>query len=157
MELAVAIADEEKSGRMNVEQLAYGFKRTTDWVRRQIAICSWPSDIHEAIHAGEISVAAAANLAQITEEHYRQVLIQQACENGATARTTSAWLQAWRSMLPMEEAVVVESDAGGGTVMPMVPQAPCLVCKTVFRVDELSHIPLCRFCVKTLAEAQCKA
>jgi ParB family chromosome partitioning protein len=153
VELAVAIADEVKSERMTIDQLAFGFKKTTDWVRRQIAICSWPEDVLEGIHTGRLSIAAASNLSVITEENYRKMLVSQAVENGATARTTAAWLQAWRSMLPMAEAIEQPPVEAGESAAPMVPQAPCLACHKVYRVDELSHVPLCRFCIKAIAEA----
>ena len=151
IEQAVAIATEVKEKRMTVEQLAAGFRKTTEWIRRQIAICGWPEDVLEGIHTGKLSIAAAANLACITEDYYRKMLVRQACENGATARTTSAWLQAWRSMLPPSEAIKQEPEDPDAPAMPMVPQAPCLVCHDVFRVDELSHVPLCSHCIKILS------
>lgn len=151
VELAVAIADEFKSKRMTVEQLAFGFKKTQDWVRRQIAICGWPEDVLQEVHVGRLSLAAAANLALIEEEAYREMLVRQAAENGATARTTSAWLQGWRSMLPPREAMQQEPEDQEAPQLPMVPQAPCLCCHDVFRVDELSHVPLCSHCIKHLS------
>lgn len=151
IELAVAIATEVKEGRMTVDQLAAGFTRTTEWVRRQLAIVGWPEDVLAGIHTGKLSVAAASNLACITEESYRKLLVRQAVENGATARTTSAWLQAWRSMLPPAEAIQKEPVDGEEQPMPLVPQGPCLVCHDVFRVDELSHVPLCSQCIKILS------
>lgn len=153
LELAVGIAEEYKSGRMTIERMAAGFKRSPDWVRRQIAVCGWPEDVHEAIHCGKLSIAAASNLALVTEDFYRKSLVSQACENGATARTTSAWLQAWRSMLPLEEAVEQEPVPAGEVPVPMVPQAPCLACHEVYRTDELSHVPICRHCIKVISEA----
>jgi ParB family chromosome partitioning protein len=153
VELAFAIAEEHKSGRMTIERMAAGFKRSPDWIRRQIAICGWPPDVLDGIHTGKLSVAAAENLACITEEFYRQSLVRQAVENGATARTTSAWLQAWRSMLPLENAIQQQPAPGQDLPQPMVPQAPCLACHNVFRTDELSHVPLCCTCIKIISNA----
>jgi ParB family chromosome partitioning protein len=152
VELAVAIADEVKEERMTIQQLAFGFKKSVDWVRRQLAICGWPEEVLEGIHVGKISVAAASNLACITEDHYRQMLVRTACDNGVTARTTAAWLQAWRSMLPPAEAVKAEPVDGDAPATAMVPQAPCLVCHNVYRTDELCHVPLCSHCIKQLTE-----
>ncbi len=153
IELAVAIADEYKMERMTIEQLAKGFQKSTDWVRKQIAICGWPPDVIEGVHVGGLSVAAASNLALITEDFYRESLVGQAVENGATARTTSAWLQAWRSMLPLAEAIVQEPVDGESPIVPMVPQAPCLACHNVYRTDELSHVPLCASCIRVISTA----
>jgi len=153
VELAAAIAEEYQSGRMTIERLAQGFRRSTDWVQKQIAICGWPQDVLEGMHTGNLSVAAAANLACITEDFYRKSLVGQAVDNGATARTTSAWLQAWRSMLPLAEATKVEPEPGSPSIQPMVPQAPCLACHDVFRCDQLSHVPLCAACIKLISTA----
>jgi len=153
LELAVAIADEVKEERMTLEQLAFGFKKTQDWVRRQIAIVGWPVDVLEGIHKGKLSIAAAANLACITEDFYRASLVDQAVENGATARTTSAWLQAWRSMIPMEKAIEQEPVEGEERPQPLVPQAPCIACHDVYRTDELCHVPLCSACLKIMRDA----
>ncbi|KKN18848.1 hypothetical protein LCGC14_0951570 [marine sediment metagenome] len=154
IELAAAIANEVKDKTMTIEQLAAGFRKSTDWVRRQMAIVGWPADILEGIHSGKISIAAASNLACITEDHYRKSLVRQACENGATARVTSGWLQCWRSMIPAEEAIQQEPEDPDAPDMPMVPQGPCLVCHEVFRVDELSHVPLCSICINVVGKAK---
>lgn len=153
IEQSAAIANEVEEKRMTVEQLAAGFRKTTDWVRRQIAICAWPKDVLEGIHTGKLSIAAASNLACITEEYYRKMLVRQAVDNGATARVTSAWLQAWRAMLPPAEAIKQEPEDPDAPTIPMVPQGPCLVCHDVFRVDEMSHVPLCSHCIKALSTA----
>jgi ParB family chromosome partitioning protein len=153
VELALAIADEFKSGRMTIERIAQGFKRSTDWVRRQIAICGWPKDVLQTMHTGKLSVGAAANLALIEEPEYREFLCRQAVENGATARATAAWLQAWRSMMPASQAINQPPAPAGINVLPMVPQAPCLACGTVCRTDALSYVPICTSCVGVIRNA----
>jgi len=147
VELAVAISKEYETGRQTIEQLAKGFHRSMDWVRRYIAVCEWPEDVLDTMHSGKVSMAAAANLALIEEDSYRQFLCRQAIENGATARATSAWLQAWRSMLPMDEAIEQPANPGVPVIAPMVPQAPCMCCAKVYRLDALSYIPACNECM----------
>jgi len=152
IELAAAIADCYKQGILSIDELAVGLHRSCHWVQGQIALLDWPDDVLEAIHNGKISVAAGSNLAQVTEGTYREFLVRQACDNGATARATAAWLQAWRSMAPAEEAIRREPVPAGGTVTPAVPQAPCIVCGNVFRTDELSHVPVCVGCIRTIRD-----
>jgi len=106
----------------------------------------------EAIHNGKISVTAASNLACVEDDVYREFLVRQAVENGATARATAAWLQAWRSMVPASEAITREPVPAGPGVTPAVPQAPCIVCANVFRTDELSHVPVCVHCIRTIRD-----
>ena len=143
IETAVAIARAVESGDAAIHDVAAAMHRSDDWVCRQLALLAWPEDVQHTIHEGKLSVAAAANLAMVAEPQYRAFLLQNAVENGATARTTAAWLQAWRACIPFEKAVEVPPVPPGVTAQPMVPQAPCIVCGGIFRTDELSHVPVC--------------
>jgi len=148
IELGVAIARAVSDGEASVEEMAKGLNRSTDWVRRQVAMMSWPEDVLQAIHAGRISVAAAANLAAVTDDAYRSSLVGYACENGATARTTAAWLQQWEAGQPSAQALLAPPIDGEHHPPPLMPQAPCLSCGVLRRTDELSHVPLCAPCIQ---------
>lgn len=154
VELAAAIKDAFKSGAMTVEKIAKGFHRSEHWVNSMMAICDWPADVQVAMHTEGISVSAAANLAQVTDDVYRKFLLSNAVEGGVSARTTAAWLQAWRSMQPMEEAVTTEPVEGRPQPQPAPPQAPCFMCTAVFYVNEMSHVPLCGSCIQEIRKVQ---
>lgn len=153
VELAAAIADCFKAGTLSMKEIADGFHRSEHWVKSMIAICDWPADIQEAIHNEAISVSSASNLACVTDDLYRNFLVRNAVESGATARTTAAWLQAWRSMIPVEEAVTAEPLDGVAPQRPLVPQSPCFVCSQVFDVNMMSHIPVCGPCIQAIRQA----
>jgi ParB family chromosome partitioning protein len=148
IEQAAAIKDAVDQEVLSVDELAAGFRRSADWVRRQIALLSWPPDVLEVIHRGKLSVSAASNLACVRDDAYRGFLLGHAVANGATARTTAAWLQAWEAAEPAEQAVTSEPVPEGQARVPAVPQAPCIVCATVYRTDELSHVPMCSACIR---------
>lgn len=152
IELAAAIKDCLAAGTVTIDELAAGLHRSVHWVQQQVSLLNWPDDVLEVIHNGKISVSAASNLAMVQDTAYREFLVRQAVENGATARATAAWLQAWRSMAPAEEAITREPVAAGPGVTPAVPQAPCIVCANVFRTDELSHVPVCVHCIRTIRD-----
>jgi ParB family chromosome partitioning protein len=143
IETAVAIARAVESGEAALHDIAQAMHRSDDWVRRQLALLEWPEDVQHALHDGHLSVAAAANLAMVEEPAYRSYLLENALANGATARTTAAWLQAWRAAIPYEKALEQPPVPPTATAQPMVPQAPCIVCGNIFRTDELSHVPVC--------------
>jgi len=153
VELASAIADVYKSGDMTVEEIAVGFHKSVHWVQAMMAICDWPADVLEVLHEKGISVSAGHNLALVTDDTYRDFLLRNAVEQGATARTTSAWLQAWRNMQPQEEAVTAEPVVGKPIPQPLIPQAPCFLCSNVFPVNEMSHLPVCGGCIQTIRQA----
>lgn len=150
LELACAVKDCLDKKTMTAEELAAGLGRSTEWIRRMVAMLDWPADVLDAIHAGWLSIAAAHNVALITEDTYRAFLLRNAEESGATARTTAAWLQAWRSMAPAEQAIQAQPVSGESRPTPLVPQAPCICCSQVFRTDELSHVPVCAGCIRAI-------
>lgn len=153
VELAGGIKDVLTKNIMDVQALAKAMHRSAHWVNAQVSLLSWPADVLEAVHAGWLSVSAASNLALVTEDTYRDFLLKNACDSGATARTTAAWLQAFQSMQPQEAAILSEPVAGGAASVPMVPQAPCLCCSQVFRTDQLSHVPICAPCIQAIRDA----
>lgn len=150
IELAAAICDCVAGDSMTIEDLATGFGRTVHWVKRMMAIMAWPSDVQKAVHNEGLSVSAASNLACVTDDSYRSFLVRNGVEAGATARTTAAWLQAWRAMQPQEEAVQAVPVEGHPVAIPAVPQAPCLCCSQMFEVNMMSHVPICGACVKLI-------
>jgi len=111
---------------------------------------TWSADVLDAVHNGVISVSAAANLAEVAEDSYRAFLLRSAVDNGATARTTAAWLQAYRASQPPEEALTAEPAAGRQPAQPLIPQVPCFACGQVFRQDSVSHLPLCGGCITAI-------
>ena len=153
VELACALKDCLDQEKMTVKELAAGFHRSEHWVHSMIAIAGWPDDVQEAIHVKAISVSAASNLALVTDENYRDFLLRQAAESGATARTTAAWLQAWRAMAPPEAAIAAEPVLGGSAPVPLVPQAPCFCCSQQYKVNEMSHVPVCGGCIQIIRKA----
>ena len=153
VELAAGIKDVLTKDIMDVQALAKAMHRSVHWVQAQVSLLSWPEDVLAAIHSGWLSVSAASNLALITEDEYRAFLLRNAADSGATARTTAAWLQAFRAMQPPEAAITAEPVSGESRATPMVPQAPCLGCGQVYRSDALSHVPMCGPCIQAIREA----
>lgn len=154
IETAAAVCDVIEHEIMGVEQIALAMHRSVQWVKLQQCICAWPPDVTEAVHRGCMSVSAALNLAEITNNVYRAQLISYAIENGATARTTAAWLQAWQSSKPPEAAIEAEPAAGRPAESPLTPYLPCLCCGEKLRSDALVHMPMCPRCVSSIRDAQ---
>ena len=153
LELAVAIADEYQSGRMTMEQLAAGFKRTVDWIKRQLEVVEWPDDCLKAVHEGGLSISAVRNLAQVTDTKYREFLVGKAVETGASASLTSAWLQGFKAAAPGLALSTVADGDQAEPLLPAVPMGPCLGCSTVMRVDAMSYVPMCQHCITVISRA----
>jgi len=153
VELACAIKDTLEKKTMSVGDVAIGFHRSESWVHRMLAITTWPEDVQMVVHSGALSMSAASNLALVTDDIYRDFLLRQAVEQGATARTTAAWLQSFQSMQPPEQAITAEPVPSGHAVIPLVPQSPCYGCGRSFELNRLSHIPFCYDCIQSLRQA----
>lgn len=150
VEIAAGVNDILTRKTMNVLDLARAMHRTEHWVRAQVAMLEWPDDVIAAVHQGWLSVSAASNIAMIADGNYRDFLLSNARDNGATARTTAAWLQAWRAQQPATEAVQAEPVPGGQVSQPALPQAPCIVCGNVHRTDALAMVLICTACINTV-------
>lgn len=153
LEVACAIKDTVDNKISTFEEIARAMHRSIHWVARQVTMLSWPADVLEAIHNELLSVSAASNIALVDEDTYRDFLLRQAVEGGATARTTAAWLQAYRASKPPVDAIQQEPVPPGSRSTPAVPQAPCLGCGDLFRTDELAHVPFCVGCIKAIRTA----
>lgn len=152
VELAGALKDCLVNEVMTVKELAAGFHRSEHWVHSTVAIYDWPKEILEAIHNERLSVSAASNLACVTDDSYRTFLVRNAVEQGATARTTAAWLQGWRVFQPQEEAITAEPVTGQTPIVPAVPQAPCICCSRTLPVNAMSHVPACGECIPIIRQ-----
>ncbi|MHC4604925.1 MAG: ParB/RepB/Spo0J family partition protein [Planctomycetota bacterium] len=142
-----------REGGMTTEQVATVCNRPIGWVKEQEEILSWPPDVREAVHDGWLSAPAASNLALVHNDTGRRFLLSQAKENGVTVRTTAAWLQAWRSSVPLQEAVQAESVSEQVEMLAGGPQSSCFICEKEFGKDGLSSRPICPNCILMIREA----
>lgn len=153
VETACMIKDLVDNEVMDVAAVAKAMHRSAHWVVAQLDLLCWPDDILAAVHGRKLSVSAASNLAVVTDDTYRNFLLRNAVDSGASARTTAAWLQAWRASAPAAEAVESEPLAGGTGVNPACPQAPCIACGEVKRTDALATVLMCPLCVGAVRNA----
>jgi len=152
VEMASVIADYKKRFGLSGEDIGKICHKSRKWVEGVAKIEDWPSDVQLAVHRGQITVSAASNLAVIGDKTYRLFLLRNAVEQGATARTTAAWLQEYNSRQPMEKAIQSEPVSVGSSKAPAVMQAPCFCCAQSFPVNEVSHVPVCGACVQIIGQ-----
>jgi len=154
VEQAAAIRECLDNGIMNIAELAKGFHRTEQWITAQANLTTWAPEVLHAIHTKRISVSAGRNLALIDDPQYRAFLLNNAVENGASARVTAAWLQAYQLSRPPEAALNTMPVDGPQPAAIIIPQAPCLFCAGVFRTDALNYMGVCGQCLATFQQAK---
>lgn len=157
IEMAVAVVALIKKGGMDREQVASVCQRSIAWVKEQEDILSWPLDVKMAIHDGWLSVSAASNVALVEDDSHRRLLLSRAKEyGGATARTTAAWVRAWRSSVRPQEATPAKFVSRPPETAATVQYESCFVCEQKFCSDLAAFTPLCPDCLKGIEEARAK-
>lgn len=156
VEQAAAIRECLDNGIMNIADLAKGFHRTEQWITAQANLTTWAPEVLQAIHTKRISVSAGRNLALIDDPQYRAYLLNNAVENGASARVTAAWLQAFQLSRPPEAALNTMPVDGPQPAAIVIPMAPCLFCVKTFRTDALNYMGVCGNCLADFQQARSK-
>lgn len=153
IEEAAAVGDLVSQRKMTIEAVASLVQRSCEWVQGRLMLLDWPDEVQGAVHSGVISAAAAKNIAAVDDNAYRGILLQQAAESGATARTTAAWLQAWRAAKPSDEALRSEPLPGRPHTQPATLMVACVVCNEKHDASRLAYLPICPGCVETISGA----
>ena len=152
IETAAAVKDALASGEYDHESLASAVNRSQQWISQCITMCEWPSNIQLAVHTGKISASAAANIARIMDPEQRDLLLEYAVDQGATARTTAAWLQAYRAGLSTARPEQIEPVESGTGPQAIQPYTPCVVCDRQMKMQELRYLPICPVCQDNLID-----
>ncbi len=154
VEQAAAIRECIDNGIMTIEELAKGFHRKEQWITEQMNLTTWAPEVLHAIHNKRISVAAGRNLALIDDPQYRAFLLNNAAENGASARITAAWLQGYQLSRPPADVLTATPVDGPQPAAIIIPEAPCMFCVHVFRTDALNYMPVCPQCLANFQQAR---
>ena len=84
-----------------VPELSKLMKRSESVIYNRLAILDFPDYLIEVVGDKKVSVAAAIILMKITNEEYRQSLIEIAAKDGISADTADRWWQMWKlNLLP---------------------------------------------------------
>lgn len=153
IEEAAAIRDLIANDRMTLERIGSLMQRSTEWVQGRLDLLAWPDEVQEVVHMGILSAAAAKNLAAVSDDVYRGILLRQAVESGATARTTAAWLQAWRAAMPLSDALQAEPVPGRPETPAAVLLVACVMCNEHYDATKLAYLPICPRCVDSIRGA----
>jgi ParB family chromosome partitioning protein len=152
IEEAAAVLDCIENEAYTLESLARALGRSINWVMDRLAMMKWPDDVLAVVHSGVLSVSAARNLAGIDDEVHRNMLVQYAVDNGATARITAAWLQSYQAGKICNDPGDVEPVPANSVLPPIEPYTPCVMCSRKFKMVELRYTPICSDCSPLLVD-----
>lgn len=154
VELANGMLELIERDNMTIEQVAQCVNKSISWVRMQLSCMDWPDDVKLAVHEKKLKFSAAHNIAQVKEDSYRAYLLKSAIDNGATARTTAAWLQGWQAMLPPEQTTELVAEPMEPSSPPLIPSAPCFVCDDVQPNQSMMLVMMCVSCGNKIRNAK---
>jgi ParB/RepB/Spo0J family partition protein len=129
-------------------------RRSAAWIGQRLALLDYPEDLLHAVHSGQLSLAVAAELAQVDHEPYRRQLVDEAMRTGAKAPTAAVWVAhflADRDRIVQNFYTVAEiierRDSWRVTVA-------CDFCRAEQGYDETRAWRLCLACHNGLVEMQ---
>jgi len=137
----------------DVSRVAARIKRSKGWVESRLRLLSWPADVLASVHGREISSAAGAELAAISDDQHRAFLLGHAVRSGATARTCQAWRIAWEQTGVAPDVSVHQVGPGGTIYPPTEAELPCYCCGRRQGFSALTHVWLDAECLRVTQEA----
>lgn len=76
--------------------VARRYRKSLAWVASRRALLHYPDDVQTPIHRGQLSLAVASALAQITDAPLRVSYVEEAVRTGIKGPTAELWLQHWK-------------------------------------------------------------
>jgi ParB family chromosome partitioning protein len=133
--------------KLSQAQLAIKTGRSPSYIGQRLGLLMLPSTVAEALAAGSITASTAIALGKCPNPDYLPYYLSQAVEQGANARTVSAWIAgcplAAQSVNPsdLEKPVVPLTSAP-----PITPSWLCGICQERKPTAECLMIPVCLSC-----------
>lgn len=155
MEEALALTQMMDADDLDIDTLAKRVQRTTHWVESRLGLLQYPDELQRAVHDKDITLAAAAELARVTEPDHRAYLMQYAIASGASSNVLKQWRQQWE----------LQQQQGGdeAAALPPLPDAnqemiitiPCAICGVAHPHTQSAILRTCKPCYHALlAEVQ---
>lgn len=138
----------------DLDTVARLFGKSRLWLDNRLELHKYPPDLKEAIHAGDINLSVAKELAKVTDGGYRTYLVHQATQNGATALTARIWVDDWKRTLQDTGMV----PTAGPRPVPEYPGGSigiqCTGCAQLYTISSLRPLYFCADCTKDVVSAQ---
>jgi ParB/RepB/Spo0J family partition protein len=137
----------------NIDAVAATINRSPAWVLARLSALSWPADVQEAVHHGDLSASSAKWLARVTDDAHRARLLHWATHNGCTASTARLWYQDWLSAAsPSTENEPPQTEHSPNAYV-LDTRVTCATCQTLTPLQETMSLRVCPDCVKQITNA----
>jgi ParB/RepB/Spo0J family partition protein len=153
VEEAAQLGDLVEATAGGVDVVAATIGRSVNWVLDRLEILDWDSDLQQAVHAKQISAAAAKRLARIADPETRRNYIHQAAVHGISARTAALWLQDSISLAQPPANLSENVISEGENQNPPITLIDCYFCGAQCNIIDTRPIRLCPTCIATIQTA----
>lgn len=120
--------------------------RPENWVASRLALLELPLALQDLIQNGQLSVAAAKELAVLEDPHMLEYITNQALEAGASAKTIHHWIGELKSA----NQGLFSNTPSSGPQIPLsatpIPMINCFACAAPREPHELAPELLCVTC-----------
>ncbi len=154
VEEAIAITQWINAEELSVSDLATLMHRTTPWVQSRVDIATYPPDLQEHLHSGDLSIASARELALITDDEPRVHMLSYILKTGANAGVVKGWVTQWHADKEDPAYDPTQTPDPDRAYAPVIPMTICFMCREATRLAESSQLAFCPPCLATIREAQ---
>jgi len=133
---------------VDVDLVAARFAKSRAWVEGRLELLDYPADILGAIHSKQIPLTVGKEFARIADEGYRGYLLENAINNGCTARTARAWVDDW------ERSAAIQGEPTTAVAGPPTPYegqpvgVGCAMCNALYPITNLRPLYTCPECIR---------
>jgi len=153
IEEAGAVAALYQDGDQDIDAIAARLGRSRAWIDSRLEMTTWPPEITQPVHTGDLKPSAAKWLAQVKDPQQRAAMIEYAVIHGITAKTAQLWAQQ------------AETEAGPAETPPPTPGQPqqpdqhfetqgrCFITGAMYPIDQLRSVMLSPEAIDMIANA----
>ena len=153
IEEAEALARMLTVAGMTVERASKHLRRSRDWIEERLKLLTAPRDLQDLVHARELPMRHAYELARVTDDQHRHHLTRYALLSGASYPVIRDWVAQWRLHAESEQPGTAPLPAyppDGGRITIMIP---CLTCGTAHPHEQLRVVRMCPDCHANVLQA----
>jgi len=137
-----------------VDGLAQMLGRSVSWVLDRLDMKDWPDFLLGAVHAKDVSLAAARQLAKVTDKELCRFYVQTAIDHGVTAATARYWVQQWKAGIDASTIISENKVESHSQVYETQTAVRCFTCNEPYSVETTIPVRVCEPCIRMIKEMQ---
>ncbi len=139
---------------LHPDGVAHDTGRSVPWILDRLDMIEWPDYLLQAVHEKNISLAAAKELARITNDDHRHYLVDQAAQHGVTAPTARYWRQQAEMQNFEPDNMPEKASQNAISGIKTIVTAACFVCREDIDITTTVATRVCTSCLSEIQKTQ---